>query len=149
VKDPASAPPRGRLFWPLAGAGWVVMGVGVAGILRHAGRTQPPELVRWLAGSALVHDLLLAPAVCVIGLVVARLVPSPARRFLQAGLVVSGMLALAVFPLVGGFGKDPRDPSALPGNYGLGLLVVLGSVWLVVAVLAVRAVARAHRGPPG
>jgi hypothetical protein len=111
-------------------------------MLRNAGRTKPPELARWLVGSAIVHDGLIAPLVFAAGVLVARAVPPGIRRFVQAGLVITGMLVLATFPFVGGFGKRPGNPSALPLDYGLGLLVVLGSVWLVVAALAARALVR-------
>jgi hypothetical protein len=116
------------------------MAGGVLGLLRNGGRTHPPELATWLAGSALVHDALIAPAALGIGVLVARAAPARVRPFLQGGLAITGMLVLATFPLIGGFGKQPGNPSALPLDYGLGLLLVLGSVWLVVAALAVRAV---------
>ena len=140
-----SPSPRGRFFWPLVVVGWGIMTGGVLGLLRNGGRTHPPELATWLVGSAVVHDALIAPAVLAVGLLVARLAPVRVRRFLQAGLAITGMLVLATFPFVGGFGKRPGNPSALPLDYGRGLLVVLCSVWLVVAALATRAVIH---GPP-
>jgi hypothetical protein len=131
-------PAHGRLFWALAVVGWAVIAIGVAGLLRNGARTQPPALARWLVGSAVVHDALIAPVVFGVGLLLARFAPARIRPFLQAGLVITGMLALATFPFVAGFGKSAGNPSALPGSYGPGLLVVLGAVWLGVAALAAR-----------
>lgn len=139
---------RSRLFWPLVGVGWAVILFGAAGMLRNAGRTKPPELARWLVGSAIVHDGLIAPLVFAAGVLVARAVPPGIRRFVQAGLVITGMLVLATFPFVGGWGRQPDNPSALPGNYGLGLGAVLSVVWGIVLLLAGRSLARSRARPP-
>lgn len=136
---------HGRLFWPLAAVGWVVIAAGVAGALRNGARTDPPALARWLVGSAVVHDALIAPLVFGAGLLLARFVPARIRPFVQAGLLITGMLALATFPFVGGFGRRPDNPSALPGNYALGLLRVTAVVWLVLALLAARRLAVRRR----
>ena len=118
---------------------------GVAGLLADARRTRPAELAAWLVGSAVAHDGLLAPVVFGVGILVARAVPRSIRRFVQAGLVASGMLVAAALPFVGGWGRQPENPSALPGNYGRGLAAVLSVVWAVVVLLAVREVRRARR----
>ncbi len=89
-----------------------------------------------------MHDLLLAPLAIAIGLVVAWAAPSAARPYVQAGLIISGVVVLVAAPFVLGFGRTPDEPSALPLNYARGLLVVLVVVWAVVGVVAL---ARAHR----
>jgi hypothetical protein len=47
--------------------------------------------------------------------------------------VVSGIVALFSWPLVRAYGLAANNPTSLPHNYALGLLVVLGVVWAVAA----------------
>lgn len=135
-----------RSFWLWAGAGWLLMGVGAWGVLKDARFTRPAHLARWIFGSAIVHDVLLAPVVLLLGIAIARAVPAGWRRWVQAGLIVSGALAVVAFPMAVPFGRDPRNPSLLPGSYGVRLLVGLAAVWAVVgaSVLYERGV-RARR----
>jgi hypothetical protein len=120
--------PSGAIFWLGLGTGWAVMVFGVAGVLGDAGRTAPPNFGLWFAGSALVHDLLLAPAVFGVALLLARLVPDRARPAVQAGLVVAAPVVAVALPLILGHGGAPGNPSALPRNYTGGLLVVLAAI---------------------
>lgn len=122
-------PPR----WPLVlgivvGAACTAVGVAAA-----VETSKPTVLVRWVVGLTLAHDLVLVPAVLLVGLVVRR------RPWLAGGLLVSGVVALVAFPLVRGYGRRPGDPSALPRDYTRGLLVTLAAVWLLTAAGAVLA----------
>jgi hypothetical protein len=141
---------RGLPFWAGAAAGWAVMGYAVRGALAHDIDTRPGELARFLVGGALAHDLVLAPAVLLAGAALARMVRRPWRAPMQAGLVVTGMVALFAYPLVRGYGRAHRNPSSLPRDYGEGLAVVVAAVWLVVAALELaRAVKRRRARAPG
>jgi hypothetical protein len=115
-------------------AGGLVMGWGVAGLLRHAASTVPASWLRWLVGVLLAHDLLLVPALLAVGLLVRR-APSPWRPPLRAALIVSGTLALTSLPLLLGYGRaaQPGNASVLPGNYPAKLAVVLAAVWVIAA----------------
>lgn len=85
-------------------------------------------------GLTLVHDLVLAPIVCLVGLAVGRLLPLSARGPVAAGLFVSATVTAVAWPAVRGYGRLPDDPSVLPGNYAGGLAIVLVAVWAAVAV---------------
>jgi hypothetical protein len=115
-------------------AGGLVMAWGVAGLLRHASSTVPVSWVRWLLGVLLAHDLLLAPALLVVGVLVGR-APGPWRPPLRAALIVSGTLALVSLPLLLGYGRaaQPGNTSVLPGNYLASLAGVLAVVWVLAA----------------
>jgi hypothetical protein len=129
----------GAGFWLSGVVGWAVIGVGLRGIFVNSLDTRPANLAKFVVGGALLHDLLIAPLVIVAAVVVARAVPGRARATVQAALVVTGVVALFSYPLVRAYGLAANNPTSLPHNYALNLLVVVGMVWAVAAaVLVVR-----------
>ena len=129
----------GRRFWISAAVGWGVIAWGVYGIFSNSLDTRPANLARFVVGGALIHDLLVAPVAIVAGVLLTRAVPGPARAPVQAALAISAVVALFAFPLVRGYGLAANNPTSLPHNYGLNLLVVLGLVWVAAgAAAAVR-----------
>jgi hypothetical protein len=127
-----------RVFWPLAVVGILVMGFGIYGLIDNADETQPDQWIRWFLGSALAHDFVLAPVVAAVSVLVARRVPTRYRAIVQGALIASGIVALIAYPFVRGYGRRPGNPSALPNNYLIGLLVVVALVWVVASFLAWR-----------
>lgn len=128
----------GPLFWISAAAGWGVIGFGVWGILSNGLDTRPANLARFVVGGALLHDLVVAPLVILLGVLFARAVPGRARGTVQAALVISGIVALFSYPLVRAYGLAANNPTSLPHNYALNLTIVLGVVWAVAALVVVR-----------
>jgi hypothetical protein len=115
------------------------MAFGVQGLFHSAERTHPGEWAKWFFGALLAHDFVAAPAVFLIGALLAARVPARVRAPIQAALMATGIASLMSWPLLRGYGRDPANASALPNNYAVGLLVVLGVVWtLVVLVLFFR-----------
>jgi len=47
----------------------------------------------------------------------------------QGALLISAAVTLMAVPLMLGYGRDPNNPSALPLDYRLGVLIVLSCVW--------------------
>ncbi|WP_051426362.1 hypothetical protein [Jiangella gansuensis] len=138
------ATPSGPFFWTCLIAGAGIVGYGLAGAWADRADTRPADLVVWLAGSGVAHDVLVAPAVVVAALATRRL-PVAARLPVRLGLAASAMLTVLFWPVVRGWGRSPSVPSALPLDYGRNLVVVLVLLWLAVGVaVAVRAV-RARR----
>jgi hypothetical protein len=122
---------RGRLFWISAGVGWAAIAWGVIGIFSN--------LARFVVGGALLHDLLVAPLAIIACVLLTRAVPGPARAPVQAALAITAVVALFAYPLVRGYGLAANNPTSLPHNYGLNLLVVLGMVWAgAAAAIVVR-----------
>jgi hypothetical protein len=130
---------HGPLFWISAAAGWLVIGYGVRGLLHHHVDTRPANLARFFVGGALLHDLVLAPAVTLLGVAIARAVPRVIRAVVQGALIVSGVLVLFSWPVVRGYAHALHNPSSLPHDYTANLAIVLGAVWVVAGVLAARA----------
>jgi hypothetical protein len=92
--------------------------------------------VRFLFVSAVFADALVMPVVLVVGAITARALPGWVRVPVQAALYVTAALVLISLPLLLGFGRASSLPSALPRNYPLGLLAVLGVVWSAALALA-------------
>jgi hypothetical protein len=114
------------------------------GILTHRLDTRPANLAKFVVGGALIHDLFLAPAVIVAGVLLARIVRGRARAIVQAALVVSGILALFSYPMVRAYGLAAHNPTSLPHNYSANLLLVLGVVWAVAAGLVIVRIRASH-----
>lgn len=127
----------GKLFWAGAVAGWALIAVGVQGMLAEEEAANPEYLARVVVGAALVHDLVVAPLVCALAVLLGRLVRPPLRALVQAGLIASALVALYSYPFVRGYGRAPTNPSALPQNYGRGLALVLLAIWAAITALAV------------
>lgn len=142
VESPTPAGHRAGVgigFWLSAAAGWVVIGIGLRGIFQHSLDTRPANLAKFVVGGALLHDLLIAPLVLLAAVALARRVPDRARATVTAALVVTGVVALFSYPLVRAYGLAANNPTSLPHNYTVNLMVVLGIVWAVAAgVLVVR-----------
>lgn len=128
----------GPLFWISAAAGWAVMAFGLRGAVVNRIDTRPRDLARFFVGGALIHDLVVAPLVIVAGVTLARIVPGRVRATVQVALVVSGIVALFSYPAVRAFGLATRNPTSLPHNYTVNLLIVLGVVWATAAVVVIR-----------
>ena len=139
----SAVPRRGPLFWVSAAAGWAVILWGVRGALHHHIDTRPAQLVRFLLGGALLHDLVLAPAVLLTGVLVARAVGGRWRAPLQAALFISATLVLFSYPLLRGYGRVLRNPTSLPHNYAANLAVVVAAVAAMTAAVAL--VSASHR----
>lgn len=131
-----------RGLWIGVVLGTPVVAYGVAGVFDALPGVQLTSFARWFVGGALVHDLLLAPAVCAVGWVLARYVPGRARAPAQAALIASGVVTLVAWPFIRGDGVTAGEPSFLSRDYETSLLVVLGVVWgATLLVIAAGALA--------
>jgi hypothetical protein len=139
-------PPVGRIIVGAIGVAFV--GVGVRGILTHSPDTHPRSWVTWVVAAALAHDLILAPAIGVVGVLVGRLVPRRARAAVQIGLLVSGcVLVVGLTAVLTPGGRHYSDNSSLlPLAYGRNLVIVLAIVWTAIAIAIVVASRRRTRG---
>ncbi|MCG5469934.1 hypothetical protein LADH09A_003873 [Micromonospora sp. LAH09] len=102
-------------------------------LLPQLGATLP-----WLIAGPLLHDVLVAPLVGLVGLVLGRLVTDrPRRAWITAGLLASATLLLIAVPLLWRPPSAPPNPGLPDRNYPLGLAAGLTVVWAVVAVALV------------
>ena len=145
-EEPAPLP---RTFWVALLPGVVLIAFGFRGLLDVTDATALWSAARWFVGGAVAHDLLVSPTVCLVGLVATRWLPDRIRGPVQGGLVACGVLGVAAYPLVRGYGVTPGEPSFLDRNYTVSLLILWACVWAVAAVvIASRFVRRPARPRP-
>lgn len=129
--------------WLFLVPGLAAVGWGVVGLLGASDRVPLSGWAPWFLGSALLHDVVIAPLVLLGGAVLTRLLPRPARAPIAVGLVVSGVLTLVALPFVLDPGNVP-EPGFLPQAYARNLLLLVAGV---LAVSAVWALVRTRRAP--
>ncbi|MCF6737153.1 hypothetical protein [Blastococcus sp. KM273129] len=132
--------------WLFLVPGFAAVGWGVVGLLGAGDRVPLDAWALWFVGSALLHDLVIAPLVVLAGFLLHRFLPRPARAPVAVGLVVAGSLVAVglVFALDPG---DVQEPGFLPqDSYGVNLLLVVAGVLAVAAVWAAVRTRRARRG---
>lgn len=142
MSEPARPAPvletgRGRLFWSSAAVGWGIVAFGVWTIVQHARATDPANFALLFVGLAVLHDLVVAPALSLVGSVLGpRLAGRTSTIVVIAGVVSGALVLVALPPLLG----DPADnPTILPRNYLAGLIGALALVWSVALVAMLRA----------
>ena len=140
---PATSALRPWWRWLFVLPGLGAVGYGVQGLLTAGSRVPLGSWLTWFVGSALLHDLVIAPVWIGLGWLAARLLPAAARPAIVVGAAVAGLLALIALPLVLGVGVDPANPSFLPRDYGRNLLLVDAAVLVVAALWATVATLRA------
>jgi hypothetical protein len=126
----------------LLGAGTLIMLYAVAGAL-FDGDVNKVGVPAFLIAVIVLHDGVFMPVVHGAGALINRLVAPRWRPTVQVAALVSVAVSLVALPFVVGAGRDPANPSALPGPYGGGLLLIVGLIWGVA--LARKGFARWRR----
>jgi len=108
-----------------------------------------PGLALWMVGIVVIHDGLLSPLIVGVGWLLARTVPPGGRRYLQAALVVGGLITIIAIPLITRQGTQPPAKALLLQNYGANLAILLGLVAaLNLAAYLVTAARERHSDAP-
>lgn len=119
---------------------------GIARILTDSKDTKPLALLKWLIGSLLLHDAIIAPVVIGIGWLLARYVPDRARSFVQGGLVTGGLISSMGLILIWRQGKtSAKSLALLQQNYLAHLLILLAIVAVVTFGCYLITVSRSNR----
>lgn len=132
-------------------AGGLLMGYAVFGATTEPGLKLGGVLL-FLIAMVAGHDGLFMPVVIAAGGLVTR-----AGRLVRAAAIISLSVGVVALPFVLGYGRSSDNPSALPLRYGLGLILVLASIWAVVlATMLIRRLGRirqntvrSQKSPPG
>ncbi|QNG37771.1 hypothetical protein F1C76_15335 [Geodermatophilaceae bacterium NBWT11] len=131
--------------WLFLAPGLLAVAYGFYGLLTAGGRVPIGSWLTWFVGSALVHDLVIAPLWIGLGWVATKVLPRPARGPAVVGAAVSGVLVVVALPFVLGYGAQEGNDSFLPRDYGTTLLVVVGVVLAVTAAWCLVATLRSGR----
>jgi hypothetical protein len=144
---PATSAPQPWWRWLFLLPGLAAVVYGGYGLLTAGSRVPLDSWLTWFVGSALLHDLVIAPVWIGLGCLGARLLPKAARPAAVVGTAVAGFLTLVALPFVLGVGADPANPSFLPREYGRNLLLLVVGVLIVAAICAAVATIRARSTP--
>lgn len=147
AQQPPREDPRGAPWWLGLAVGGGIATFGLIGLLHNEEQTRPGNLVKYVAGSVIAHDGLLAPAVLVLGFVLSRLLPAAVRGGVQGTLAVCGIVALMSIPVLRHDGRRPDNPSLLPHDYTENLLIVLAVILVAGLTLTAVTAVRRRSGP--
>ncbi len=132
------------VFWAGVAIGWTAIGIGLFGVLDHPGSANAFKVFRLLVGLNIVNDAIVIPTVLVLAFAVRRLAPRWLILPAQVWFIMAGTVVVYAYPLVGGYGRSKVNSSILPHDYAHSLLIVLGSITLFSALLALRSWRRAR-----
>lgn len=125
----------------LGAAGGLLMAFGAFRLLTEVALADLFVLAVWLAVAILLHDFVLSPFVVGAGWVLGRTAPPRIRRYLQAFLIVAGLITVIAIPLILREGTQPEQTTLLVQDYSTNLAFLLGLLAAATAVMfAVRTV---------
>lgn len=129
-------PARWRSRYAFYAVGVAMMAWGLRGLLTTAS-TKPLNWGKFFLGGVIAHDLLFAPVFALVAVLAVGHIPAAYRSYVQAGVLITGLLTLVSLPMVLHPGGRPDDPSTLPLPYGRNLAITLACIWAAVLVTAV------------
>ncbi len=139
------APTYTKGYWIGLAFGLPLIAYGIRGVLAEIPGVQLTSFIQFFVGGAIIHDVIVAPLVCVIGWSFVRRLPTVAMGPVQAALLVSAVVSLVSWPFVRGYGITPTEPSFLSRNYTASLLLVLAVTWFATAATIGYRVVSARR----
>jgi hypothetical protein len=126
----------GPTFWVSVVLGWAAISYGVWLVVSEASITHPGNYATYFVGLALIHDLLVAPVALVVATIVRRVVPVIAVGIVLGALLISATVTAFAYPFfIRRTAAIADNPSFLPRNAGVGLLIVLAAVWTAAALM--------------
>lgn len=123
-----------RILLAIAGLALLAYGALLAWEFATSRTVNAVQGIAWFVGGPLVHDGLVAPAVGLAGLLLTRTITQPWRTPVTVGLVLTAVLTLLAIPLLWRPFGVATNPGLHDRNYGAGLAITLGVVWLAVII---------------
>ena len=119
------------MFWTCAAIGGAICLYGLHGLIGALDGITSRQFLQWFVGADLAHDLIIAPAACLVGAGIARIVPTSARAQVRAGIFATAIvIAIAWAPLHGyGHASAPGNSSVEPLDYATAVPTVIIAVW--------------------
>jgi hypothetical protein len=124
------------MAWTCFVVGAGIMAYGVIGLLDSTSLSAARSVALWVVGADLLHDLLIAPVVCLLGFVIARVAPAAWRWPVRAATLTTALVLAVAYPALRGFGRDrvPDNRSVLPLDYPTAIATVLAVVWVIALI---------------
>ena len=104
-------------------------------------------LAVWLIVALAIHDGLLSPVVVAVGWMLRQWVPPRGRRYLQAALIMSGIVAIVAVPMIYRADRQPPSKAILRQDFGQNLALLLAIIAVATLVMYAIQVARDRRDP--
>jgi hypothetical protein len=123
-----------RLVFAVAGLALLAYGALLTWEFATSRTVNAVQGAAWFIGGPVVHDGIVAPAVGVVGLLLSRFVPAAWRAPVAAGVVLSAVLTLLAIPLLWRPFRVVTNPGLHDRDYGVGLAIALGVVWIGVMI---------------
>ena len=115
-----------------------------AWLLSDDGADRLVSVALWLAGVVVLHDVVLAPLVVVLGVVATSVLPWRHRVVAAVAFLVWGTVTLAIANVLSGQGGKPGMDSLLHRPY-VGAWLALSGLVLVAAIASAAMMKRRHR----
>lgn len=112
----------------LGAAGVLLGSYGAYRILAKPKLSRPLDLMRWLVGSVVIHDGVLVPFTLLVGLVLTRLIPARARRYVQGTAIAIAVLIPPVLLEIHRRGSQPAGKALEGRNYAANFALVAGVI---------------------
>jgi hypothetical protein len=85
-------------------------------------------LAAWMIGAVLIHDGIVSPVVVAVGWVLHRFVPARGRGYLQAALIMGGLVTIIAIPMIHLRNSQPAIKAILRQNFAGNLTLLLGII---------------------
>ena len=137
--------PSGTAWRVGLAVGGTIFAFGLYGLLHNSAQTVPLNVLKWTAGTLILHDAIIAPAILVAGFVLARLLPEAIRAGIQATLAVCAIVVVMSAPVLKAAGRRPDNPSLLPHDYAQNLVIVIAVTLVGGTLLTLARAGHARR----
>jgi hypothetical protein len=124
-----------RWFFALAGLALLGYGAVLAWEFASSRTVNAVQGGAWFIAGPIIHDGLVAPVVGIVGLGLRAVLPRPWRGPVAVGLVLTGVLTLLSVPLLWRPFGTAVNPGLHDRDYGTGLAIALGIVWVGVVLV--------------
>jgi hypothetical protein len=144
-----TAPTRGSriAFWTGVTIGGAVCGYGLHGLIPALHGITSRQFLQWYVGADVAHDLVVAPAACLVGVLVVRVTGPVARAPVRAALFATAIVVAVAWAPLRGYGRAavPDNPSVAPLDYSTAVPTAVAVVWAIAAAWLLAAEIRRRR----
>ena len=132
----------------IAGLAALVWGVVLVLPLILGSLQDTVSLAVWFGGGPFVHDGIIAPVVCLLGLFAARWLGPSWRVPVSVGLVITGVIMVLAVPELWRANAGPHNPGLNDKDYVTWLIITLSLLWLLIVGMSLARACYARAKAP-